>query len=169
MFGPLEMQGREIWPRSLKLINILIALHVLAAVIWVGGMFFAIMVLRTAASDLEPPLRLALWSRVFSRFFAWVWAALLILVVSGYWMIFELWNQFAGLPLHVNMMQAIGWIMILIYLYLWFGPFKRFKAALAAEELPVAAGNLNKIRLIVMTNLALGLITVVIAASGRFW
>ena len=149
--------------------NLLIGLHILAAVVWVGGMFFAIVVLREAASDLEPPVRLKLWSRVFLRFFPPVWAALLILVVSGYWMIFELWGGFSGLPLHVNLMQAIGWIMILIYLHLWFGPYKRFKAAYEAGEWPVAADHLNKIRRLVTTNLALGLITVVIAASGRYW
>jgi len=39
------------------------ALHVLAAVVWVGGMFFAWMVLRPAAvSALQPPERLMLWS-----------------------------------------------------------------------------------------------------------
>lgn len=151
------------------MINILIALHVLAAVIWVGGMFFAIMVLRAAALDLEPSVRLSLWSGVFRRFFAWVWAALLLLVVSGYLMIFELWDHITGLPLHVTLMQAIGWIMILIYLYLWFGPYKRFKTARAANELPAAAESLNKIRIVVMTNLTLGLITIVIAVSGKYW
>ena len=44
---------------------IAIALHLLAAVIWVGGMFFAYMALRPAAASLlEPPLRLPLWSQV---------------------------------------------------------------------------------------------------------
>lgn len=45
---------------------LLYALHVLAAVVWVGGMFFAWMVLRPAAvTALEPPARLRLWSAVF--------------------------------------------------------------------------------------------------------
>jgi uncharacterized membrane protein len=37
-------------------------LHVLAALVWVGGMFFAWMVLRPAAvKALEGPARLTLW------------------------------------------------------------------------------------------------------------
>lgn len=44
-------------------------LHVLAALIWVGGMFFAWMILRPAAmAALEGPARLKLWANVFQRF-----------------------------------------------------------------------------------------------------
>ena len=50
---------------------LLIALHLLAAVIWVGGMFFAYMVLRPSAGLLEPAARLPLWQRVFGHFFPW--------------------------------------------------------------------------------------------------
>jgi hypothetical protein len=51
---------------------ILIRLHTLAAVVWVGGMFFAYNVLRPSTGPLEPAERLALWQRVLSRFFPWV-------------------------------------------------------------------------------------------------
>ncbi|WP_343074980.1 hypothetical protein [sulfur-oxidizing endosymbiont of Gigantopelta aegis] len=45
-------------------------LHLLSAVIWVGGMFFAHMILRpSAVEQLEPPQRLPLWVAVFGRFF----------------------------------------------------------------------------------------------------
>ena len=45
-------------------------LHVLAALIWVGGMFFAHSSLRpTAAETLQPPERLRLLTGVFKRFF----------------------------------------------------------------------------------------------------
>ena len=49
-----------------------VSLHILAAIVWIGGMFFAVLVLRPAAGPLEPPDRLALWRRVFARFFPWV-------------------------------------------------------------------------------------------------
>jgi len=39
-----------------------VTLHILGAVIWVGGMFFAYMALRPAIVEtLEPPFRLKLW------------------------------------------------------------------------------------------------------------
>ena len=54
------------------LIMLLLAIHLLAAVFWVGGMSFAYMVLRPAAGGLDPVLRLPLWRRVFARFLPWV-------------------------------------------------------------------------------------------------
>ena len=59
-----------------------ISLHVLAAIVWIGGMFFALLVLRPSAGPLEPPDRLALWRRVFARFFAWVWISLALLIIQ---------------------------------------------------------------------------------------
>ncbi len=50
--------------------GIALLLHLLAAVVWVGGMFFAYVALRpVAAAQLEPPARLTLWAGVFKVFF----------------------------------------------------------------------------------------------------
>ena len=61
-----------------------IALHLLAAVVWVGGMIFAHNSLRPAAAQvLEPPLRLELWVQVFRRFFVLVWISIAVILASG--------------------------------------------------------------------------------------
>lgn len=148
---------------------VLIALHVLAAVVWVGGMFFAYMVLRPSAGALEPGPRLQLWRRVLGRFFPWVWASIVVLLATGYWMIFAYLGGFAGAGLHVHVMQAVGIVMMLLFLHLFFAPWRRFSAAVDGGEFPDAAKQLNQIRLMVATNLALGLITIAVGASGRFW
>ena len=71
----------------------LIALHLLAAVVWVGGMFFAYMALRpVAATLLEPPQRLPLWTQTFMRFFPWVWLAILLLTATGYTIVFAVFG-----------------------------------------------------------------------------
>ena len=46
-----------------------LALHILCIVVWVGGMFFALVVLRPSLAALEPAQRIALHNRVFRRFF----------------------------------------------------------------------------------------------------
>lgn len=148
--------------------SVLVALHILSAVIWVGGMFFAIVVLRPAAGVMEPPERLPLWGRVFPIFFGWVWVAVVLLPVTGYWMIFQGWGGFARLPVYLHLMQGIGWLMILIFFHLWFAPYRRFKAALAAGDLPAAGRQINQIRWIVTGNLLLGLINAALGASGRY-
>ena len=148
---------------------VLIALHALAAVIWVGGIFFAYMVLRPSAGPLESASRLALWQRVFSRFFPWVWASIAVLLISGYSILFLRFGGFQAAPPHIHVMQATGILMMLLFLYLYFAPWRRFSRAVETGVLQDAAASLNQIRRIVATNLVLGLVTVAAGASGRFW
>jgi uncharacterized membrane protein len=150
-------------------VALLIALHILAAVVWVGGMFFAYMALRPAAGPLEPETRLALWRGVFRRFFPWVWLCVAVLLASGYGMIFHYLGGFKGAGLHIHVMQAIGIVMMLLFGHLFFGPWRRFDAAVENKKLPDAAKYLNQIRHIVAVNLVLGLLTIIVGASGRFW
>lgn len=146
-----------------------ITLHLLATVIWVGGMFFAVYILRLAAGPMEPGERLPLWHRVFVKFFPWVWIAVILLPLTGYVLISELHGDFSTLPVPFHIMHALGWIMILIFLHLWFAPYARFKRAIRAGDMAEAGKQLNAIRLLVTTNLYLGLINVLIGTSGRFW
>ena len=149
--------------------TMLVALHALAAVVWVGGMFFAYMVLRPSAGPLEPPLRLALWQRVFRRFFPWVWLSIILLLVSGYAMLFLRFGGFAGAGPHIHVMQVTGILMMLLFFHLFFVPWRRFSHAVETGTFPEAAKALNQIRRIVAINLVLGLVTVTVGASGRFW
>ncbi len=146
-----------------------IAIHALAAVIWVGGMFFAYMVLRPSAGPLEAPVRLQLWERVFSRFFPWVWMSVATLLASGLGMIFWGYGGFAAVGTYVQVMLGIGLLMMAIYAHLYFVPWRRLSRAVTAANWAEAGVQLGVIRRIVAVNLTLGLITVAIGASGRFW
>lgn len=143
-------------------------LHLFSAVIWVGGMFFAVYMLRPSAGPLEPAVRAPLWARVFGRFFPWVWAAVIVMPATGYFMIFDGYSGFGDLPAAYHLMQGIGWLMIALFLHLWFAPYKRFKRAVAAGDFPEAGKQLNQIRWIVTTNFYLGLINVAAGVTGRF-
>jgi uncharacterized membrane protein len=149
--------------------SVALILHILSAVVWVGGMFFALAVLRPSTGLLDAPDRLGLWLQVFDRFFAWVFVAILMLLLSGFAMIFSLFGGFAGLRLYVNLMMLIGIVMVLLFLHLYFAPWKRFRAAMAAGDNAAAAAQLNQIRVIVTINLILGIVTVAIGSSGRYW
>lgn len=148
---------------------IALTLHILCAVIWVGGMFFAYLVLRpTAATVLEPPQRLPLWSQVFTRFFPWVWIAIVVLPLTGYWTIFAVFEGFKNAGAHVQVMQVTGWIMIAIFLHVYFAPFQRFKKAVASKDWAAAGEQLGQIRTLIGINLILGLLTVIVATGGRY-
>ena len=144
-------------------------LHLGAAVIWVGGMFFAVYVLRLAAGPMEPGERVPLWHRSFAKFFPWVWISVILLPLTGYVLIGGLHGGMATLPMPYHIMHGLGWVMVLIYLHLWFAPYARFKRAVVAGDIPEAGKQLNTIRLMVTANLYLGLINVLIGATGRFW
>ena len=149
--------------------SVAIGLHILAAVIWVGGMFFAYVVLRpVAASKLEPPVRLSLWASCFDRFFVWVWLAVVVLPLSGYWILFVVLGGMVNAGVHVHLMQGIAWVMTALFAYLYFVPYRRLKEAVVAGDWPGGGQALNMIRRIVGTNLLLGLATSVIATSGRY-
>jgi uncharacterized membrane protein len=76
---------------------------------------------------------------------------------------------FAGAGVHVHIMQATGLLMIALFLHLYFAPWRRLRRALDARDHQAAAVQLDQIRRIVAINLVLGLITVAIGASGRYW
>jgi uncharacterized membrane protein len=149
--------------------TVALILHALSAVVWVGGMFFALVMLRAATLQLEPAHRLELWSRVLGRFFAWVIAAIVLLLASGYGMVFGVYAGFHGIGLHVHIMQGLGIIMMLLFFHLYFAPWRRFRAALAGQDHAAAGRQLGQIRMIVTINLLLGLVTVAVGSSGRYW
>ncbi|VAW62935.1 hypothetical protein MNBD_GAMMA09-3398 [hydrothermal vent metagenome] len=143
-------------------------LHVVSAVIWVGGMFFAYNFLRPAAAKvLEPPLRLSLWVAVFKRFFPYVWVSIVILPVTGYLMVFSIWGGFAAAPVYIHIMNGAGILMIFIYLYVFFSPFKQLQLAVAEQRWPDGGKALAQIRLLILFNTSLGVFVVLAASGGR--
>ncbi|MGH8549059.1 MAG: CopD family protein [Methylococcales bacterium] len=146
-----------------------IALHLLSAVVWIGGMFFAYVVLRPSAGKvLEAAQRLPLWSETLRRFFFWVWIAIAVLLITGNWMIFGFYGGMSKAGLHIHLMNGIAWIMIALFIYLNLVPIKDLRNSVADRDWPSGAAHLTRIRRIVAINLSLGLTIVVIASAGRY-
>ena len=141
-------------------------IHLLAVLIWVGGMFFAYVVLRPAAVDaLQPPERLRLWDSVFQRFFSWVWGAVVLILVTGFYMIYQ-YGGMAHSPHFVHIMLLLGLVMAGIYGYVFFGCYVPFNLHVAKERWKEAGEILGKIRKLVGLNLTLGLLTIGVAVTG---
>jgi len=95
--------------------------------------------------------------------------SIVALLATGFAMIFLMFGGFATAPAYVHVMMTIGIVMMLLYLHLLFAPWRRFRAALDSGALPEAAKRLNQIRVIVAINLTLGVVTLVVGGSGRYW
>jgi uncharacterized membrane protein len=149
--------------------TIALLFHILAAVIWVGGMFFAHVMLRPAAAGLDPAVRLPLFRRVLANFFPWVWVSIVALLLSAYGVMLPDLGGFSHAPFYINLMQLIGIVMILAFLHLYFAPWRRFREAVDRGDLAAAAPQLAQIRHIVLFNLVLGLIAVATGGTGRYW
>lgn len=144
------------------------SIHTVVAVLWVGGIFLAYRVLRPAAMELQPPQRLSLWVGVFSRFFPWVWAFIVLLVISGYWDWSVRFGDYERAPLYLHAMQLIGWLMIFLFAWLYFVPFAKFKGLVADSQFPEAGKLMNdKMRPVIAINLSLGVLEAVIGEIGR--
>ncbi len=147
------------------MIPTLLFFHILAAVVWVGGMFFAHQMVRPSVGPLDAPVQ--------ARAVAPHLRALLRLGLGGRRAAAGHRHRHGDIgrrrACYVTIMEALGVIMMLAFAHLFFAPWKRFRRAVDASDFPAAAAQLNQIRRIVEFNLALGLIVVVVGATGRYW
>jgi uncharacterized membrane protein len=135
------------------------ALHLLFAVLWVGGLFFAYVVLRPSLVAIEAPQRMLLHTRVFKRFFLVVWHAMPLILITGFAMIALNWD-FATAPWQINAMMGLGLLMSAIFLVIVFGPYRQFRRTTDRTRM---TSRLDAIRKLIGVNLVLGLVTVIIA------
>ncbi|MCG6940664.1 MAG: CopD family protein [Thiohalocapsa sp.] len=144
-----------------------IALHQLATVIWVGGMFFAHFALRQSAQRrLEPPQRLPLLSSVFDRFFRWVWVAVVLLWASGLWIFLGIYG--GAMAWHVHAMMTLALVMTALFAYVYFVPYRALGQGVAAQDWVAAGRAVATIRRIVLVNLGLGIVTAMLGSAGRY-
>lgn len=142
-------------------------LHLLAVIIWVGGMFFAHFFLRPAVQSLQPSDRVTLMHGVLQRFFAWVLVLAVVVLVSGIGMIGSIHAMAAqaggqfNMPINWMVMSILGVVMMAVFGHIRFALFKRLDTAVTAKDWPAGGKALESIRKWVSLNLALGLVIVV--------
>jgi uncharacterized membrane protein len=153
--------------------SVLKLLHVLSIIVWIGGMIFTLFFLRPSLGTLDPPQRVKLMHDVLGRFFKAVLIVSTIAVASGLWMIGRVAKaavQSGGAfswPTAWIVMAALGILMYLIFMHIRFALFKRLQRAVAANDWPSSGAALEKIRVWVAVNLAIGVIVIVSAYLMR--
>lgn len=147
----------------MMLMSTLKAVHVLAVLVWVGGMAFAHFFLRPSLAVLEPPQRVRLMHAVLGRFFGAVLVAIVLILGSGVWIIGRVAKLTVqsgasfSMPLDWTVMTGVGLLMVAIFGHIRFVLFKRLDRAVQTSDWPAGGVALAAIRQWVAVNLALGL------------
>ena len=143
-------------------------LHLIAAIVWMGGMACLLFALRPAAlAVLDGPVRARLMVGVWQRFFYMVLASIVVLFFSGmhlYTTGFRAVKAATGVgsvSLGWNLMLVLGITMFLVFGHIFVGGFKKFKNAVAGGDFSAAAQAAAQIHTLVVTNFILGWIAIV--------
>lgn len=145
-------------------------LHVLAIVVWIGGMAFTQFFLRPAAMALDLPQRVTLMHAALQRFFKAVLVAMAVVLVSGLWMIGRVAKQTVqsgldfNMPLSWTIMAALGIVMMAIFGHIRFALFKRLSQAVSSQDWTAGSAALANIRTWVGINLGLGIAIIAVTA-----
>ena len=88
--------------------------------------------------------------------------------MTGYWILLVVFGGMAHAGWHVHLMNTLGIVMAVLFVYLYSRPYRGLLQAVAASEWEAAATSLGQIRRVMTVNLALGLVTSAVAAGGRY-
>lgn len=152
--------------------SILKLVHLLAILLWVGGMMFAHCFLRPAVAALEPAQRLRLMRDVLSRFLNAVLWAVAVTLVSGIWMIGRTARQIVSAGGSFDMphawitMAVLGVIMAAIFGHIRFALYPRLNRAVQAAQWADAGKAMASIKTFVTVNLVLGILTIAVITLG---
>lgn len=149
-------------------------IHLIAAIVWMGGMTFMLFALRPAAlATLEAQPRARLMGEVWRRFFLLVLIAVVLLFFTGmnlYTSAFRAARLATGIgavPLGWNVMLALGLLMFLVFGHIYLAGFRKFRRAVAAGEWPLAASAAAQIHKLVVVNFVLGWVAIAAARLVR--
>jgi uncharacterized membrane protein len=145
--------------------HLILFLHLAAAIFWMGGMAFMLLALRGPVSEqLQPPVRLPLLAAILKRFFTVVGVSIAVLLATGLALLMAAGMKNAPPGWHA--MAGLGVLMMLVFGHLYFSPWRRMKAAVAAADWPEAGKRMGQITLLAKVNLGLGWLAI---AAVMLW
>jgi len=148
--------------------SIIVFLHVISAVIWVGGMIAIRLAVHYSIQEIEDPkIKLGRTLENLRRFFNMVIPAIIILLLTAIIMIVAL--GFKGTPLYsfVIAKEAIWTIMTIVFIIIF---IKRVRAQKAFNkgDFPLAKAKLQPIaNYLIPLNIVLGLIAIYLGITLR--
>ena len=149
------------------MIEIVKLIHLVAGILWMGGMAFMLLALRPAAFGLlQPPERLMLMGAVWKRFFPIVLVSIVALFSTGtnlYTTLFRAIKAATGqgsVPTGWNIRLALGLLMMGIFAYIFWVAYARFKRAMVDLDWPSAGRAAATVNTAMAINFVLGWIAI---------
>lgn len=106
--------------------HLIVFLHVIAAVIWVGGMIAIRFAVHYATPSIEDPkVKIGVTLEILKRFFKIIWAAILVLIVTAVFMTLGFNFKQTDLSPIAHAKEGIWTVMTLVFIYI---TMKRNKA-----------------------------------------
>ncbi|MBB2175925.1 CopD family protein [Gluconacetobacter johannae] len=141
--------------------SLVLAIHLTGMAAWVGGMVYAVFVLRPSLSLLDATQRASVHLQTLGRFFRIVWHTMPMVLVTGWLMILHE-GGFAVVSWQVNAMQLLGLAMAGLFARIYFGPYQKARRAIRPQP-----ATFDSIRSLVLVNITLGVLTILAAAMAR--
>jgi len=146
-------------------------LHILAAVIWIGGMLFLSLIAVPVLRRIEAPLvRRDLFRAMAQRFRRLVWICIAVLIPTGIVNVLYDGNRTAGSPYMTVLHIKLGLVAVLVLMGLFhdfvIGP--RAARATSRDGLPPTGADLMMVALapwVGRANLLLGIVILMLAAA----
>ena len=148
--------------------TIVFPLHIVATIVLLGGLFFGLVVFRPIARDLDIETALSLWQQMLSRFFAWGWVSLLLILATGISMVFLKFGGLSGVPMIHRGNMVIGIPAIVLFGYLFVGPWRQYRRTMSRRDWNAAKKEIRRVRVLMSIILVLGLVASVVSAVGRY-
>jgi uncharacterized membrane protein len=142
-------------------------IHIVAIVVWLGGLFLMSLVVQPSIRGLDSRLALSLWSRTLSRFMVWGSVSLIAIVASGIALVNLRFGGFSGMPTLHRLNMVIGIPAIALFAYVALVKWQRARRALARGDSIAAETSIRTIRRLMAIILAFGLIASIVSAVGR--
>lgn len=148
--------------------SVAIALHVMAAFVWLGGMFYASVALALTTGAREPLKIAPHVARELRRFFPVLCLCAAILLASSIYLVLDGLRAPHHSPAFVKLMLARDLFMVALVLLAWFFAYPRLRHGIEQAEVRLVRSGLNRMLLVGLINLILGAIVFFVVMTGSF-
>lgn len=150
-------------------LGLVLAIHILAVIVWLGGMFFLTVVLDTGASLPDRSAALSSWERALSRFLPWGLLSLGMILATGVTLVFSVFGGYAHIPNIHRVNMLIGIPAIALFVYLCVLPWRRLRRAAFVHDTATVEKTMGQAKILLAIILTLGLLAAFTSAVGRYY